>query len=344
MNVTSTTGICTASFLLSTLFLPLSASAADYYKGKSIEMIVGGAPAGGIDLYARLVGRHLGKHIPGSPVILVKNLPGASGGRALQFVAAVAPADGLTIGASAPGAIVAPLLDDKVDANSDPSKLEYIGTTNVGVSICATFHTSKTKSLADAMKMETTLGAQGPGSPSFDIAHLLKNLTGAKFKIVTGYNGSTHITLAMERGEVDGVCGWNWSGARSQKADWIKTNKLLLLAQIGASEHPELTGMGVPTVWSFINGEDDRKVAEFILAQKGFERPLFVRGGTPAEQVKILRAGFDQTMKDKGFVADADKAKLEVSPASGEQVQKLVKAFYATPKPIVEKARNAIRP
>ncbi len=329
---------------LATASLARPALSADFYAGKTIEIIVGGAPAGGIDLYARLVSRHIGQHIPGSPAIVAKNMPGASGGRVIQFVGMVAPANGLTIGASAPGAIVAPLLDDKVDPAFNPSNLAYIGTTNVGVSICATFATSSIKSLTDAMKSKTTLGGQGPGSPSYDIAYLIKNMTGAQFNIVAGYNGSTHITLAMERGEVDGICGWNWSGARSQKADWIRDKKLLLLAQIGADEHPELTQMGVPTIWKFIPDEGKRKVAEFILAQKGFERPLFVRGDTPVEPVKVLRAAFDATMVDPKFISDAEKATLEISPASGVKVQELVRAFYATPRNIVEQARDAIRP
>jgi tripartite-type tricarboxylate transporter receptor subunit TctC len=320
------------------------AAASDFYAGKTIEMIVGGAPAGGIDLYARLAARHLPNHVPGAPAIVVKNMPGASGGRVIQFVGMVAPGNGLTIGATAPGAIVAPLLDDKVDPAFNPAQVTYIGTTNVGVSVCATLNTARVRTFQDAMKTKMTLGSQGPGSPSYDIAYLMKNLTGAPFNIITGYNGSTHITLAMERGEVDGICGWNWSGARSQKADWIRDGKLVLLAQIGADDHPELTKMGVPPIWKFISGDENKKVAEFILAQKGFERPLFVRGDTPGDLVKILRAAFDATVGDQRFLADADKATLEISPASGAKVQELVKSFYATPKSIVDKARDAIRP
>ncbi|MDB5652175.1 MAG: efflux transporter protein, partial [Hyphomicrobiales bacterium] len=203
---------------------------------------------------------------------------------------------------------------------------------------------SPTKTFADAQKRETTMGAQGPGAPSFDIALLVKNLAGAKFNIIPGYNGSTHITLAMERGEVDGICGWNWSGARAQKADWIKDRRLNLLAQIGIEEIPELTEMGVPPIWKFIQGDDNRKVAAFVLTQKGFERPLFIRDGTPADRVQILRAAFDATMTDPNFLADADKAGLEVSPSPGVRVQGLVQGFYATPKDIVEKARLAIKP
>jgi tripartite-type tricarboxylate transporter receptor subunit TctC len=320
------------------------AKAADYYAGKTIDIVVGGAAAGGIDLYARAVSRYLGRHIPGNPTIVVKNMPGASGTRAAQFVAMGAPANGLTIGALAPGAIVGPLLDEKTSAAFDPSQFLYIGTTNVGVSVCVTMNTSATKTFEDALKRKTVLGSQGPGAPSFDIAYLVQKVTGAQFNLIAGYNGSTHIVLAMERGEVDGVCGWNWSGARSQKPDWIREKRLNFLAQIGINENAELTKLGAPQIWKFVTNEENRKVAEFILTQKGFERPLAVRAGTPPELVTILRTAFDATMKDEQFLADTNKALLEVSPSPGVKVQELVRAFYATPKDIIEKARTAIRP
>lgn len=271
-------------------------------------------------------------------------MPGASGMRSAQFVALAAPNNGLTIGATAPGAIVAPLLDEKVDKSFDPSQFIYLGTTNVGVSICTTMNTSKSRTFEDTRRNKTVLGAQGPGSPSFDIAYLVQHTTGAQFNIVPGYNGSTHITLAMERGEIDGICGWNWSGARSQKPSWIRDKTLNLLAQIGIQENEELTKLGVPTIWKFIKDDESRKVAEFILIQKGFERPLLVRAGTPPDLVDILRRAFDATVRDAQFLADAEKARLEISPSPGVKVQELVKAFYATPKDIIEKGRVAIRP
>jgi tripartite-type tricarboxylate transporter receptor subunit TctC len=323
---------------------PAPANAADYYAGKTIDIVVGGAAAGGIDIYARLVGRHLHRHIPGNPTVVVKNMPGASGTRAAQYVAIAAPNNGLTIGATAPGAIVGPLLDEKVDKSFDPSQFIYLGTSNVGVSICATMNTSQTRTFDDARGRTTVLGAQGPGAPSFDIAYLVQHTTGAKFNIIAGYNGSTHITLAMERREVDGVCGWNWSGARSQKPEWIRDKTLVLLAQVGITENAELTQMGVPTIWKFISSDESRKIAEFVLTQKGFERPLLVRAGTPPELVGILRTAFDATMRDAQFLADAEKSLLEISPSPGTKVQELVRDFYATPKDIVEKARVAIRP
>ena len=272
------------------LALPAPATSADYYAGKTIEIIVGGAPAGGVDLYARATARHLTRHIPGQPTIVVKNMPGASGARAAYYVASVAPSNGLTIGAITPGAIVGPLLDDKAKISFDPSKLVYLGTTNAGVGICATMSTSETRTFADALKRKTVLGAQGPGAVSYDIAYLVKNLTGAQYNIVTGYNGSTHFLLAMERAEIDGICGWNWSSAKSQKADWIRDKKLNLLLQTGVGDDDELTQMGVPSIWQFISGDENRKIAEFILAQKGLRAAAgggtgYARGagGYPAE-------------------------------------------------------------
>jgi len=320
------------------------AAAADYYAGKSIDLIVGGSPGGGIDAYARMVARHLPRYIPGNPSIVVKNMPGASGTRAAQYVAMVAPNDGLAIAATAPGAIVAPLLDDKITDSYNPSRLIYLGTTNVGVSICATMATSKIKTFEDLKTNQSVMGSQSPGSPSYDIAYLVRNITDAEFRVVPGYKGSTHITLAMERGEIDGICGWNWSGARSQKSEWIRDKKINILAQIAVNENPELTKMGVPAIWKFVKGDENQKVAKFILSQKGFERPLLIRSGTSPELVDILRKAFDATMEDPQFLADAKKARLEVSPASGVKVQELVEAFYATPKDVVNKARAAIRP
>lgn len=188
------------------------AHAADYYAGKTVDIIVGGAAGGGIDLYARAIGRFLSRHIPGGPTIVVKNLPGASGTRANQYIAAGAPSNGLAIGATAPGSIVAPLLDGKTSDAVDPSQFIYLGTANVGVGVCATMNTSRIKTFADVLEHKTVLGSQGPGAPSYDFAYLVQKTTGAQFNIVAGYNGSTQIALAMERGEVEGVCGWNWSG------------------------------------------------------------------------------------------------------------------------------------
>jgi tripartite-type tricarboxylate transporter receptor subunit TctC len=326
------------------VILAAPASAADYYERKTIDFIVGGEIGGGIDIYSRVVARHLGRHIPGNPAIIVRNMPGASSARAGYHVSMVAPKNGLTIGAMMPGAIVGPLLDDKADKSFDPSKLVYIGTADVSVGICVTMDKSKTRTFADARSRKTTMGAQAPGALSYDLAYLVKHTTGAQFEIIAGYKGSAHITLAMERGEIDGFCGWNWSSAKTQKPEWMRDNKLNFLAQIGLEENAELTQRGVAPIWRFMTSDENRKVAEVVVSQQGFSRPYLVGPGTPAELVTILRTAFDATMRDPQFVADAEKGRLDVSPLSGANVQELVQAFYATPKDIIEKARAAIRP
>jgi tripartite-type tricarboxylate transporter receptor subunit TctC len=330
--------------VVSTLVLAIPAGAADYFERKTIDLIAGGEIGGGVDIYARAVARHLGRSIPGNPTIVVKNMIGASSGRAGYHVSMVAPKNGLTIAAMMPGAIVGPLLDDKADTSFDPSKLIYLGTANVGAGVCVTMDISKTRTFEDARNRKTTMGGQAPGALSYDIAYLLKHTTGAQFDVISGYKGSAHITLAMERGEIDGFCGWNWSSVKSQKPEWLRDNKLHFLAQIGLQENAELTQRGVTPIWRFMTNDENKQIAEIILLQQSFERPFVIAPDTPAELATTLRTAFDATMRDPKFLADAEKIRLDISPLSGPQVQNLVQAFYATPKNIVDKARAAIRP
>jgi tripartite-type tricarboxylate transporter receptor subunit TctC len=317
--------------------------AADYYAGKTIELIAG-APGGGYDIYARTVARHLSRHIPGNPTIVVKNMPGAGSAMAGYHIGTVAPNDGLSIGAIMPGAIVGPLLDDKPQTLFDPTKVIYLGTANAGSGVCVTLTHSKTKTFEDALTQKTIMGAVAPGNLVHDIAYLVKRTTGAQFEIVSGYKGTLEATLAIERRELDGMCGWNWSSVKSQKPDWLRDGKLNLLAQIGPEPNPELTKLGVPPIWNYVKNDDARKVAEMIVSQQAFERPYIVGLGTPVEHVNTLRAAFDATMTDPQFLADAEKMRIDISPLSGSRVQELVQKLYATPKFIVERARQAIRP
>ena len=183
------------------------------------------------------------------------------------------------------------------------------------------------------LKHKTVLGSQGPGAPSFDFAYLVQRTTGAQINIVAGYNGSTQIALAMERGEVEGVCGWNWSGVKAQKPAWVRDRTINILAQVGIVEDAELTKSGVPMIWKFIADPENRKIAEFILAQKGFERPMLVRAGTPPELVDILRTAFDATMRDPQFLADAEKSSLEISPRLAPRCRSWSRPSMQRPSP-----------
>jgi tripartite-type tricarboxylate transporter receptor subunit TctC len=320
------------------------ALAADYYAGKTIELVVGGDAGGGYDIYARAVARHLGQHIPGNPTVVVKNMPGAGSTRAGIYISTVAPKDGSSVGAMMPGAIMAPLLEDRPVAQFDPTKVIYIGTADSGVRVCLSFHNSRIKTFEDAQKERSKAGATAAGGATRDYALLHNRTAGTKFDVVAGYKGTTEIALALERGEVDGLCGWDWSSVKSQKADWLRDKKVNVLVQVALDPEPELTRLGVPQIWNYVTGEENRKIAELVVSQQVFMRSYIVPPGTPAEQVGILRKAFDETVKDPQFLADAEKMQLSITPISGVKVQALIERLYATPKDLIERARHVIKP
>ena len=321
-----------------------AAGAADFYAGKTIEMIVGSDVGGGYDIYTRAIARHIGRHIPGNPTVVVKNMPGAGSGRAAAYIYSVAPKDGTSLGALFPGVMLSPLLDDRPDAAFDPTKVTYIGTADSGTRVCATFQGSKTKTFDDALKQKTRMGASGLGASTRDYVLFKKKTTDVQFELVMGYKGSADILLAMERGEIDGICGWDWTSVKSQRPAWIRDGKLNVLVQVGLQSDPELTARGVPPLWRYISREHDRKAVELIVTQQMFQRPYLAPPGVPAEQIATLRAAFDATMQDEKFRTDAEKTRIDISPLPGAKVQELVDGIYATPKPIVERAKEILRP
>jgi tripartite-type tricarboxylate transporter receptor subunit TctC len=320
------------------------ARAYDFYAGKTVDLIVGNSPGGGFDIYARTIAQHLGRHIPGNPAIVVKNMPGAGGARAGHYISIISSKDGLTIGAIMPGTIMGPLLDEKPDMSFDPTKVDYLGTANTGTYICVTLDHSKTKTFEQALTQKTIMGGIAAGNSTNDIANLIKKMTGAQFDLVSGYKGTLDLALAIERGELDGVCGWNWSSAKSQKPDWVAAHRLNFLAQIGLEPNAELTSLGAPEIWQYIKNEESRKVAEIVISQQIFERPYFTAQGAPAERVAALRAAFDATLHDAQFLADAGKSGIDVSPLPGARLQEVVQKLYDTPKAFLEQAKRAIRP
>jgi tripartite-type tricarboxylate transporter receptor subunit TctC len=320
------------------------AAGEDFYAGKTIDLVVGNAPGGGFDIYARTLAQHMSRHLSGDPAIVVKNMPGAGGARAGYYVSTVAPKDGLTIGSIMPGTIMAPLIDDKPDTSFDPAKAVYLGTANTGTYICVTFERSKTKTFEQALVQKTVMGGIAAGNSVNDIANLVRRMTGAQLDLVAGYKGTSDLALAIERGEVDGACGWNWSSAKSQKPDWITNHRLNFLAQIGLEPNPEPTRLGAPEIWRYIKGDESRKIAEVVISQQAFERPYFMAPGTAAERVAALRTAFDETMRDPQFLADAGRIGMDISPMAGGALQQIVQKLYATPKPILDQAKRAIRP
>jgi tripartite-type tricarboxylate transporter receptor subunit TctC len=319
-------------------------SAADFYAGKTLEMVVGSDVGGGYDTYARTIARHLGRHIPGNPMIVVKNMPGAGSGRAATYAYGMAAKDGTVVAALFPGIILSPLLDDRPEVSFDPTRFIYLGTADSGTRVCATFQSSKTRTFDDALALTTRMGATGYGASSRDYVLFMKKTTDVKFELVMGYRGSAEILLAMERGEIDGLCGYEWSSVRSNRPDWIRDRKLNVLVQVSLEFDAELSGMGVPPLWDYLKNSDDRKAVELIVAQQMFQRPFVLPPDVPAEQVATLRAAFDATMADKQFLDDAEKTRIDINALSGTKVQQLVQQIYAAPRNVIERAKEILKP
>jgi len=321
-----------------------SAAAGDYYAGKSIDLLIGAPPGGGYDIYARALARHYGRHIPGQPIIVAKNMPGAASARAAGFISTLAPKDGTAIAALMPGGVVGPLLDEKAETLFDPTKVLYLGTANNGTRICVSRKDSKIKTFDDALTQKAVFGGVSTSDSTRGYGYMHKKTSGAKYDVVAGYSGTAEIALAMERGELDGVCGWDWASFKSQRPDWIRDHQANLLLQVGLEPNEELTRMGVPSVFKYITNEDDRKVVELIISQQVFQRSYIAPPGLPAEQLDTLRSAFDATMRDQDFLHDAETIRIDIAPLPGAKVQELVQKIYAAPKDVVARARQAINP
>jgi len=323
---------------------PAPAWAADYYAGKNIELLIGAAPGGGYDIYARALARHLGRHIPGQPTIVPKNMPGAGSARAAGFVSAIAPKDGTAIAAVTPGAVMGPILDEKTEALFDPTKVLFLGTANNGTRVCLSRGGSKIKAFEDALTQKASFGSISANESTREYGYMHKKTSGAQYDVISGYGGTAEIALALERGEIDGACGWDWSSVKSQRPDWIRDKKVNLLLQAGLEPNPELARMGVPSVFKYVKNDEDRKAVELIVSQQVFLRSYILPAEIPVPLLATLRAAFDATMTDPQFMQDAERIRIDISPLSGAEVQELVRKLYATPKDVIMRARQAITP
>src|SRR5262249_19169304 len=239
--------------------------------------------------------------------------------------------DGTTIAGIMPGAIMGPLLDERTDAALfDPTKVLYVGTANSGTRVCVTLKGGRINTFDDVLTQKAKFGGVSTNDSTHEYGYLHKKTAGAQYDVVSGYRGTPDIALAIERGELDGVCGWDWSSFKSQKPDWLRDDKVNVLLQVSLEPHPELTRMGVPTVWKYVKREDDRKVVELVISQTVFHRSYIAPPGTPAEQLNALRAAFDATMQDPMLLEDADKLRVDIAPLSGPKVQEAVDKLYAT--------------
>jgi len=322
----------------SAMLAPAHAAApADFYKGRTVFVIVGFTPGGGYDLYARLLAQHLGKHIPGNPAVVPQNMPGAGSLKAVNYLYSVAPKDGTVIGTFGREQIVAPLFGQ---AHFDATKLSWLGSITKEVSVCVSWYTSPIKSWNDVMTKQFTVGGSGAGADPDNFSKLYKNVFGAKIKLAVGFPGTSDITLAMQRGEVQGLCGFSWSTIKSHYGSWLRDKKINVLIQAGTTRRPDLTD--VPLASELAKTAEQRQILDLVLATQITARPFTAPPGIPADRKAILRAAFDETMKDPAFLAGAKKLELEVDPVKGAEVDAIVASLYATPKDVVAKAVRAL--
>ena len=313
---------------------------ASFFRGKTIRLMVGIGVGSGYDINARLLARHMANHIPGNPTIIVQNQPGAGSLTMTNQLFAAGPFDGTAIGASFNGMPTTPLLQPQ-GARFEPTKLNWLGSTNRETQASYVWHTTPVETLTDVAKTEVIIGAQAPGSTQYDYPVLVNALFGYKFKVITGYEATPKIHLAMERGEVHGTLA-NWSTLKAINLDWVKEKKIKMLAQWALKAHPELAG--VPMALDLAKTDADRQAMELALARLEYGRPFFLPPNVPADRVQALRRAFDATMKDPAYLAEAEKLKIDVEPLTGEQVAELVAKVNATPAETVARVRTAMQP
>ncbi len=320
--------------------LPAAAqSSSEFYAGKTVSIFIGFGPGGAYDLSARVLARHMGKHLPGHPQMVPKNMPGAGSLRAAAYIYSVAPKDGTEFGIFGRTAPIDPLLGTE-GAKYDPLKFTWLGSTSNEVSTCVAWHTTPVKTAQDAMQHELSVGAAGVTSPSAMLPKIFNLAIGTKFKVIGGYPASANALTAMENGELGGFCSWGWVPMKSMRADWIRDKKFNVLFQIALRKHPDHPE--VPLVLEFAKNDDDRKLIELVVAPQQFARPFAAPPDLPHERAAQLRRAFEATVKDPAFVEESIKLKLEPEFVSHTDIEDSVRRLYAFPSAVIARAREAM--
>jgi tripartite-type tricarboxylate transporter receptor subunit TctC len=321
--------------------VPVQSAADDFYKGKTIRIIVGFAAGGGFDTYSRVIGRHMGKHIPGNPAILVENMTGAGSLIAANYVYKAAKPDGLTIGHFIGGLIMQQVMGGS-GIEFDARKFELIGVPVKENVVCALRKESGVTSVESwlAAKTPVKLGGTAPGSTTDDVAKILREAIGLPIQLVSGYKGTADIRLAADSGEIAGGC-WAWESVKVTWRKALDTRDLIVVLQAVPKSHPELSA--VPLAINFAKTDEAKKLIEAgVHDTQIFTRPYVLTPGTPKERVQILRKAFVETLKDKDFMAEAEKSKLDVDPVTGEQAEKIIANLFKLDPGVVGKLKQIL--
>ena len=320
----------------------LSAQAADF-RGETIAIEIGYGPGGGYDTYGRVLAKHYGRFIPGNPTVVPRNMPGAGSLRAANFIYNTAPKNGTELGIFSASTAMEPLMGNE-EAKFDPAKFSWIGSMNQDISFCGVWQQPGAANSFEQMLgpsgPETVFGSSGPAAISHQHPLVLKNLLSARVSVISGYEGNKEVNLAMQRGEVNGACGLFLSTIKAQFLSDVQQGRLKLVIQMGPKTTNEFGP--IPSVFDFVKNEDDRKVLELHFGQVLLGRPVAGPPGMPEERLSVLRKAFLELMKDPDFLADAQKANLDIDPATGEEVRALLARFADYPKNIIQKAKAAI--
>ncbi|TDI64338.1 MAG: hypothetical protein E2O90_09990 [Alphaproteobacteria bacterium] len=308
-------------------------SVENFYKGRNVDLIVGYNPGGGYDAYTRLLGRHMGRYIPGKPNLVAKNMPGAGSLKSANYLFNIAPKDGSVYGMFAGGIAMDALIGGK-KTNFDPRKFNWLGSMTESSSACWAWHTSGFTSFDDVMKKEMLVGATSGGSSTAAWPRSMNYFLGSKFKVITGYRGSAGITLAVEREEVQGICGYFLSSIRSRKPQWLKDKKVIMLIQEAKVRHPDYPN--VPTVFELAKDDKTRQAFNLVFGWQVMGRPFTLPPGVPADRVAAMRKAFWDTMGDKKFLADGKKIRVTIRPRTWKQVNAYLEEAWKTPKSVIK--------
>ncbi len=312
----------------------------DFYAGKQVRLLIGYSAGGGYDTYARLVSRHLGRHIPGNPTVVPQNMPGAGSLRMANYVYNVAPKDGTVIGTFGRGIAMEPLLSGQ-GTQFDAREFSWLGSLNNEVSLCVAWHESSVKTMQDLQTQELIVGGTGSGSDTVIFPVVIKNLLGANIRLISGYPGGNDVLLAMERGEVDGRCGWSYSSLSSTRGDWREQGRVTILSQLALAKHPDLTEF--PLITEFADDDNELAAMEIIFSRQVMGRPYLAPPGIPADRLDALRRALDAVAVDPEFLRDAEQLQVEINPVTGEDVDALLERIYGASDAAIELAASAIR-
>lgn len=312
---------------------------APFFKDKQMRIVVGSAAGAGYDLNARLLARHWTNHIPGKPQIIVQNQVGAGSVTMTNAVYGGAPRDGTVVGAAINGMPTAALLTPSI-VKFDPRRLIWVGSSNRETQLAYVWHTAPVKTLAELKTKELVVGATTAGTTQFDFPIAARDILGLKFKVISGYKGTTDIHLAMESGEVQGMGSNGWLSLKTLNSAWIAEKKVIPVVQFVLERNPDLKD--VPTIFEIASSEAERQALRLLVARLEYGRPFFLPPEVPADRVAALRRAFDATMKDAAFLAEADRSKIDISPMTGEEVEKLVGQVLETPADVVARVAKAL--